>query len=488
MEYTLYNKMKNIIKNNIKYLTSFQIGGDVSAIVASLLTNHTNYTGMKENIDKYIDRLKKLEEMINGISNNGMKVIAERLQPSGNDKNIENIFDLKNKFGDFIKKYKDFLEQNIWNADRLTLDKEATDDNDPNKYDIFYNIDKDKKYSDQMDDFKKKLLIVFDPYIIDKQRSLKENIALNITQIDKIITISREFNTYIQEKKQEINKLFIINYNLEGLKFIKKTDIQQNEPELIKFSNLKLDPSGSLNISSIKNIEANIATITESIDVINEFNKIGEINIFKSVGSLNELLDVDDVVILKTAQKGGDKETVDKIFGEKFNESVADMSKKIEYLFELLDGIFNNFDYMKELQYRHNFYLAYLFLIIRNSPKNLDMEFYQYLSKDKINLYLTIFTNIKMAFGSMANINTTKELEFLNVYHYLTVNKLYELMNFINNNFPSENEMVDINECSGDIHTDLIMFNHFRYIILKLSKTTNGKAILNINDDQISLL
>lgn len=483
MEYSLYNKMKNIVRDDINYLKSFQIGsGDVENIVGSLLANKINYDTLNKNIDTYIDRLKELYKMIHGDNNDGMLSNARKLQPSSGD--IQNIFDEKNNFGDFVKKYKEFLEKNIWNEERLSLDSGVENQDDPTKYDIFYDLDKTKTIKQQIDDFNQKIKIIYDPYIIDKTKSFKENIIANLNKIKELIKISKEFNSYIQQKRQEINTLLQINYVESDLKFTQ----DMTEPELISFENIKLDPSGSINIQSIKEIEKHISDITNSIEINQTFNKIGEINIIKTLTengqNLNNILSVDDVITLKS-QKGGNL-LDERYYIYDINLDISKMTKEIEYLFELLDNIFANFDYMKELQYRHNFYVGYLFLIVRETAKNLNMQFYQYLSKDKVLLYQHIFENIKRSFATMTDNDT--ELHFLNKYHYITLNKLNELMKFILSKFPGDDYRVDIIECVGEVNNDLILFNHFRQIIIKLSKTPKGKEILNITDEQIAKL
>jgi hypothetical protein len=114
------------------------------------------------------------------------------------------------------------------------------------------------------------------------------------------------------------------------------------------------------------------------------------------------------------------------------------------------------------------------------------METYQYISKNTAQLYQKIFQNIKKSFTTIKE--DDKEIIFLNKYHYLTVFKLSNLIDFILSNLQNNDQVVDVNACKGNIHSDLILLNHFRQIILSLCNTVNGKTILNISDDDITKL
>ena len=191
-------------------------------------------------------------------------------------------------------------------------------------------------------------------------------------------------------------------------------------------------------------------------------------------------------------QTGGEVDS--QFFTHESDLDIAALIKKIEILFELLDNIFSNFEYMKELQYRYNFYVGYLFLIIRESVKDLNLETYQYISKPKIILYQKIFQNINKAFTNIKDSDKKSEKEsekgliFLNTYHYLTIHRLNKLMEYILQNFKVDNNYVDINNCTGDIYNDLIMFNHFRQIIIKFCKSQEGQTITQITDGEITEL
>lgn len=487
------NKIKNIIKNDINYLKSFQIGGgigDIERIIRSLLANKDNYKKMNENIDEYIKRLTDLDNMIEG--DTGVLKTSEKLKPSAGD--IQNIFDESSGLGKFKKGYTEFLEGVLWNQDRLSLDAEATDQSEPTKYDIFFKIDKDKDFEIQLEDFNEQLKIIYSLYIVDKERSLKENIIQNIEKIDEIIDISKKFNDYIQEKRITLDKILEVSYKPEQLQILDK--IPENESEKISFENIKLNEQSILNNSALKKIDSNINEITKTIIIDDKIDKLTEINIFsakltESI-SLETLLDVDNSIELvksvKTkseAQNGGLGVINEKYFTFDTNLNTTDLIKKIEYLFELLDNIFNNFEYMKELQYRYNFYIHYLFLVISKSAENPNTETYQYISKNTAELYQKIFQNIKKSFTTINKDNN--ELIFLNKYHYLTVYKLSKLMDFIIQNLNSD-QVVDVNNCKDEIYIDLIVFNHFKKIILSLCKTVNGKVILNISDEQIAKL
>ena len=121
-----------------------------------------------------------------------------------------------------------------------------------------------------------------------------------------------------------------------------------------------------------------------------------------------------------------------------------------------------------------------MFLIIKNSASKLDpadkVEIYEYLPKDKLDLHLEILKKIN---NSFSNIDLSKTgLVYLNRYHYLTINKLINLLEFIKSNFPSDKHLVKVLVCTGNINSDLILYNHFRLILIKFCKSSEGALYL----------
>jgi hypothetical protein len=489
MDKSIYNKMKNIIKNDINYLKSFQIGsGKIEDIIESLLRNKSDYDTMNENIETYIDRLKELDKLIKDDTTDSTKVgllsTVEKLEPLS----TTNIFDESSRLGKFKKDYTEFVKDKLWNKDRLSLDAEATDQTDPTKYDIFFNVD-ENPFETQLKDFNEKLKIIYDPYIVDSEKSLKDNIIANIDKIDEIIDISKKFNDYIKEKKIKLDEILLISFDSSELIILDK--IPENETEKISFESIQLKKESALNMSALNEIESHINTISESIEIDDKITSLKDINIFSAKLTdetpLEKLLDVDDAIDIVQKQIGGNDDGVvdDKYYTFESNLPITDLVKKIEYLFELLDNIFNNFEYMKELQYRYNFYIHYLFLVISESTKNPKMETYQYISKNTAQLYQKIFQNIKKSFTTIKE--DDKEIIFLNKYHYLTVFKLSNLIDFILSKLQND-QVVDVNACKGNIHSDLILLNHFRQIIITISKTNNGQKNLGLNDEEKNIL
>ena len=243
------------------------------------------------------------------------------------------------------------------------------------------------------------------------------------------------------------------------------------EDYLIDLQNV--NNNSSLDLGSVFNLENDINNIIEFINVRDEMNSIGNIDIFDKTRKLIDILNIDDAVHLK----GGAFES--RYYTTNSSKKMLTLSKKIEKLFEILDTTLDDAKYLKELQLRYNLYIAYLFLIIRNSGIKLNpidnFKIYEYLPRDKIDLYLDILKNINSDFK---NIDPTKlGLKYLNEYHYLTINKLINLLTFLKNNLPDKN-IVNVLKCKGNVNSDLILFNHFRLILIKFCNSSEGQPYL----------
>ena len=107
----------------------------------------------------------------------------------------------------------------------------------------------------------------------------------------------------------------------------------------------------------------------------------------------------------------------------------------------------------------------------------------KYLPKKIVNLYIDILNKIKTKFSTLSenNKNTIK----LNKYHYITIEKILTLLQFINSIYPSENHLLDIDKCTGTVYNNLILFNHFKSILKSYVNTQEGKDITGLSDSDL---
>lgn len=494
MNYLLYNNIRNIVKDDIKNIKSSFIGGAFSDIllkndtkkfeeqVITLLTkmkDFREYDKLKVKLNEYKTLLEDLDTKLGeeNIPNSGYLDIARQIQqlldplidntdPS-KGRIISNLFKTSNNFTIFIDGYKDFLDKNTWNEDRIASDTDVNDIDSPDRFNIYI------KTGDSIEKFNTKLKMLFAPILNDLNKPLEENIDENIQKVDELSTISKKFSLYISQKKKNIDDILKTEYKTTDIIFEDNTsDKIKSDEYLIDLQNIV--NNSSLELGTIFNLENDINNIVQFMNIRDEMKSIEKIDIFDNV-NLNDVLNIDNAVKLK----GGDFES--KYYTTKSSKKMLNLSKKLEKLFEILDTTLDDAKYLKQLQIRYNLYIAYLFIIIRNSASKLNpgdnVKIYEYLSKDKIDLYLDILNKINNGF---TNIDPTKNgLKYLNEYHYLTINKLINLLEFLKRNFPSDKHLIRVLECIGNVNNDLILFNHFRLILIKFCESPEGNTYLN---------
>jgi hypothetical protein len=490
MNYLLYNNIRNIVKDDLKNINSSLVGGAFSNLllqkdtkkfeekVIGLLTNIKDYKGyenLKTKLNIYKGLLEDLDTKLGdeNIPDSGYLNIAQQIKelldpvdPTTGIRIISNLFETSNNFTQFIDIYKQFLDENTWNEDRLALDIDVNDIDAPDRFNIYI------KTQDSIDKFNAKLKILFAPILNDLNKPLGENIDENIQKVEEITKLSKNFSSYINEKKKNIDDILASNYNIADCA------IEDNTSGKIKAEDYLIDlqnvgNNSSLDLGSVFNLENDINNIIEFINVRDEMNSIGNIDIFDKTRNLIDILNIDDVVHLK----GGDFKS--KYYITNSSKKMLTLSKKLEKLFEILDTTLDDAKYLKELQLRYNFYIAYLFLIIRNSASKLNptdnVKIYEYLPIDKIDLYLDLLKKINNDFK---NIDSSKKgLKYFNTYHYLTINKLINLLEFLKRNI-LPTQLVKVLECRKNVNSDLILFNHFRLILIKFCNTSEGSQYL----------
>jgi hypothetical protein len=507
MEYILYNKLimeiKKVIKNHVDNInSSILIGGfaklpneEFQNKVIKLLNELKDYRGYKDlqtKLQTYKQRLINLDTKL-GNENpatglfNEAEQIRERLDPIYNNPSdptdkyhnkqiIKTFFDKNNDFQTFIDNYKKFIEKNLWNKERIATDK--LDENsyvydlkDPTRTDIYIQTE------DSIDVFNNKLKILFSPLVNSSTNLLSEDVQENINKIKDLLSISKKFNIYINNTKKNIENILFSSYDLNDIIIFDNSNNKINPNDyLINLRSVTINDDKNLNLENIYNIENDIKTIIQFTEVKEQFDNLGKINIFEE-GKMKDILNIDNIVKIQT---GGIFET--KYYSTNSSKKLLELSKYLEKLFEILDKTLDDAKYLKQLQLRYNLYIGYLFLIIQKSASELpqtndDIRMYEYLSKDKIKLYLDLLKEINNNFISIDD--TQKGLKYLNEYHYLTINKLIKLCEILYNNLTLNTQLIKVLECKNNVGSDLILFNHFRLILVKFCESPEGIVILN---------
>ncbi len=487
MEYKLYNKIKKNLVNNYNIIGGFyQQITNIDNIERKIydLQDYDGFNKLSNNLKQYKTQIEDLINKIN-IYIPKAESIPKILDPGENIKKLHE----NEAFKNLVDNYNDQLKQKSWNRERIN--NEIYNFDDPNREDLFKgsdNIDEDFK------NFNKQILLLFGP-ILDKYEEIKDkspeeqkkelisNLEQEIIKINELIKIAKEFSLYIDQKKDNILKILKIEYNISDIVFLDNTNnIIKDNQYLKELKEEEINSESKLNLKSLTDIEIILENTVKLFNIKDEITKLKNFNILNKTEDLQSILNIDDIVTINTSQQGGNFETRH-IINSDTNKKIVELLKLYEILYDNIDKVLDESHYLKEIKFRYNYYVAYIFLIIRQSVSNDIIYVYKYLTKQKVQLYIDILNKIKTKFSSLSenNKNTIK----LNKYHYIIIEKILTLLQFINSKFPSDTHLLDVDKCSGKVYNDLILFNHFKSILKSYINTEEGKQITGISDSNL---
>ena len=441
------------------------------------IRDFSGYKELLDNLKKYIDVLDYLIPKTDSYLLQAQD-IPKKLDP---ENKLKELYENKN-FKKIIDEYNDKIKKTSWTKERIN-----------NEFSLS-NLDRDDIFMEvnTFENFNNQLLMLFSPYLnnydelknktdLDEKRSgLLQNIDNEIENVNDLIKLAQEFNNYVNEKKKNINKILNFSYSQDDIIFIDNSDKKIKETEfLIKLEEKSVPEESQLNLAEIRNIQNTLIDAINGLKLKDQMENLKNFNILNVTDNLNDILNIDKAISIKKSQSGGEFETK-YITTSETNKKMFSLLKKVEKLYEIIETTLDDAKYLKEVQYRYNFYLAYLFLVIRQTSSKDEMYVYKYLTKDKINKYINVLTKIKNKFTNLQD--SDKNTIYLNKYHYLTIEKISNVLQFILSKFPSDNHVVDVDKCKGNILNDLNLFNHFKSIIIAYVSTSEGKTITGLTD------
>ncbi len=487
MEYKLYNKIKKNLINDYSLIGGYyQQINNIDNIEKKLddIGDYDGFNKLNNNLKLYKNQIEELIKKIN-IYIPKAENIPKMLDPGENIKKLHE----NEAFKNLVDNYNAQLKDKSWNKERIN--NEIYNFDDPNREDLFKgsdNIDEDFKT------FNKQILLLFGP-VLDKYNDIKDksaeeqkkelidNLEQEIIKINELIKIAKEFSLYIDQKKDNILQILKTEYNNSEIAFVDNTNntIKDNE-HLKELKEEEVKQESKLDLKSLKEIEIILENTIKLLNIKDEISKLKNFNVLNKTDDLQTILNIDDIVTINTSQQGGNFETRH-IINSDTNKKILHLLKLYELLYDNIDKVLDESQYLKEIKYRYNYYVAYIFLIIRYSLSKDTIYVYKYLSKQKVQLYIDILNKIKTKFSSLSENykNTIK----LNKYHYIIIEKILTLLQFINSKFPSDTHLLDVDKCNGKVYNDLILFNHFKSIIKSYINTEEGKQITGINNSDL---
>lgn len=487
MEYKLYNKIKKTLINDYNIIGGYYQQIQNTDNIERKLDDLKDYTGFKQLSDSLKEYKKRIEELVTQINIYIPRAenIPKVLDPEENIKKLHE----NEKFKELVDSYNKQLKEKSWNNERIN--NEIYNFDDPDKEYLF-------KGSDDIDGefktFNQQLLLLFGS-VLDKYNDIKDksaeeqkkdlldNLDQEIIKLNQLINIAKEFSLYIDQRKDNILKILKIEYNDTDLVFIdNSSNIIKSYEYLKELKEEKLKPESRLDLKEIKGIELKIDETIKSFEIKEEIKKLKDFNILDKADNIDLIFNIDDVITINSSQQGGNLETRF-IINDETNKKLLTLLKLFEKLYDNIDKVLDETYYLKEIKYRYNYYIAYLFILIRQSVSKDTIYVYNYLSKEKVQVYINILNKIKIKFSSLSenNKNTIK----LNKYHYIIIEKLSILLQFINSKFPSDTHLLDVEKCTGKVQNDLILFNHFKSILKSYVESVEGREVTGITDSQL---
>lgn len=519
MDYILYYKIREQLIKDYNYLNGGAVTPDISfdenstsnsfatltdipkyePILPKLVDIEKTINTLKnstkiDDLQRYIDLYKvRLQEVINKVDPYLAKAQSEKLRFAPDV--LVNFFNSTNKFTDLVDTYNKDISKKSWTEERLNNEIYNTqNEENPELLDELFIQDD----NNTMEKFNKELLLLFTPFLtksynilkdlsdIDKKKELNTNLDLDITNLIELIKLAEKYKDYISSKRKGVETILNTVYNSSDIVTYDNTgnNIKDKKDFLEELKEAQLEDTAKLNISSIFNIQSSLKSVIDGLDINNQMKSIQNFDIFDINVDLKKELSLQNIVSFEgNIMRGGEFDTKF-IVTRDTNRKLFKLLELTEKLYLTLDTILNDSKYLQQVQIRYNFYLAYIFLIIRQSASKDIITVFKYLSLDIIQKYLDIFEKIKIKFSSLTPAD--KNTAYLNKYHYITIDKLINLFRFLKGKISSENILIDVSKCTGNVLNDLNLFNHFKSIIKDYLATSEGMTVVGLSLTEIN--
>ena len=490
----IYENFKNILLES--YNNTNNLLGGVKGDIVSKITKKIEDIGKlktSDHVDKLTENLQLYKQNLQLLLDKCNEKISEAsrikgiFDKHGNLKEeIEKLFDESkpDSLGSHLEKYKSFLKKYKFQREFLTdIDgNEIYNSTAPDKDVVMVDIEEKTEDASAGEDkdpfitFNKNLLKICYPFIsqienlfktksIEEQKEfIRQNFDEEIKKIFELTDISKQYQLILENKKELFNKIMDTDYKAEDIAFIDSNINPDDYKSDLKEKDIA--PENVINVDNVNSITTMIKDISNQLKIKDEIDKLKDFKI-----NLDDIKDDFDFVELLqkdtwqyVQQTGGVVEITDKyVFDMILNKKIIDFIKYLEKLFETIYFTINLSQELKELQLRYNYYIAYVFAIIKHESTNSTREVYKYINKEILNKYHDKIKKIKQKFNDDLQ---NPIIQYFNKYHYYTLNKLDDFIGFVITHY-IDGKIIDIDACKKDISTSFIIFNHFKDILDK---------------------
>jgi hypothetical protein len=456
---------KKIINQNVS-LNEFKKGEMLKNLdkLSAVINDINKFKGsesLTQNIKKYKTILSEVNELAKDYISRETELKSKTIKLD--------LFDEKksNKFNTFINQYNTKINEKIWTKEMFTEQEDIFIDN-----------------LNSIENFNSQLTELFSPFINSTGKNLNDNLSDENIKLNQLIEIAREFVKYIKRKKNDIDLLVKSNYDQKSLHIISITENNiKPESYVEELKEIKISEDSKLDIKEIQKLQNLIKGLINGIDIKSEMNELNKFDIIISGSDLTNILNIDDALNFKKptteiSMKGGSF-----IVNNETNKELLIMMDKLQKLYEIIDNVMTDSQYLKQLHVRYNYYIVYLIHIVLQSTQqnqqNQQIFVFKYISEKIIKKYLEILYKIMKKFTSIKK--EDKFTQYLNKYHYISIDKIIKLFEYILPNLDSD-KVVYVYECKKDISNDLNLFNNFKDILRKYIQTDEGKTVCDITN------
>ena len=484
-----YEELKDKILNSYNNTYNL-IGGIQGDITKKIFDGINNIKDLKvfngtdhlyQNLQTYKQNLQALLDKTNEKIKSGNEIKDIFMKNGDSVKEIEKLFDIKQpkSLGSYLEKYKNYLQKYKFQNEFLkeTNGDEIIDNTNPERDLLIVDFNESADQDSNFNEFNINLLKIFYPYISnlqeildkksteDKRIELKKNIDKELERIIELTNLSKQYEVILIDKKKSFDKIINTEYNISNIKFIINPDLDENNFK-DDLKEKKILQENEIDIDNVNIINKMIESVSNILQIKDNINELTNLNL-----NINDIQDDLDYVELKPKenwkyieQMGGVIEFTEKyIIDVNTDKKLVQFIKLLEKLFNTIFVTINLSQELKQLQLRYNYYVAYIFGIIKEESSTSNRRIYKYINKNIIDKYLTIIKKI------ISNFDTNLKnpvIEYFNKYHYYTLQKLDDFLTFILSNYDI-NKIIDIDKCTGDIEISFIIFNHFKDLLDK---------------------
>jgi hypothetical protein len=400
------------------------------------IINKVSNLKLNENMVNLQNNLERLDDKLN--NNLGQIHFLNILMKKYFSSNIpDDFFQLEKNISHIENKINDILEKKyIQTSDHMYIEKNTSSD-----WSILLNI-----YSLFLKE-NEKFKNINDRELLTQE--IQENINENLNGILKFKELLLSLHSMIYNGIDLLQNFIYEKYNIQDIN-ITENNISSEQKFLLISPNQKTNEINyGYNEFILNTIQNTIQQTQNKINSNYDFSKI--------ISDMKQLYQkIDNFVDAKypELQYGGNNIT----------SLLYQININIQFCGKMLNDLKISFSKYQHLWIRFNNYFSYHILCL--TIRNKEQKIYNYIDLNTLQHYSQIIKKIHNQFNSYLNLddNEKKSIEYFNFYHYMTIKKMDQFLDFLIQNLPKD-KIININKCQNQVLDSFILFNQFKDIL-----------------------